>query len=43
MTLWCVELMYFLCVTTRKPQNLDRANLHNIVEYKQGQVKGLTV
>jgi hypothetical protein len=33
---WCV----FLCVTTRKPQNLDSANLYNIVdyvEYKQGQ------
>ena len=23
----------FLCVTTRKPQNLDPANLYNIVEY----------
>jgi hypothetical protein len=25
---WCV----FLCVTTRKPQNLDSANLYNIVD-----------
>jgi hypothetical protein len=33
----------FLSVMTRKPQNLDRANFYNIVEYKQGQVKGLTV
>ena len=39
-----VELMFFFSYwTPRKPQNLDPANLYNIVEYKQGQVKGLTV
>jgi hypothetical protein len=30
---------FYLAKTTRKPQNLDPANLYNILEYEQGQVK----
>jgi hypothetical protein len=42
-TLWRVELMYFSLCNDSKTPKFGPANLYNIVAYKQGQFKGLTV